>query len=112
MNEMTEAMARTPAEDGREAELPAPQPEAGASPEAAGSSPVAPQEAHHAAPRAEDEDHGDADADADEDDEDDVDGNSHGGDSRAGRRRAAGAAPAAPTPVRFEDVITGRFDAE
>ncbi len=62
-----------------------------------------------------DETTADHEEDHDEDDEeDDVDGNGHGqGAAHAPRAAAAGAAPPAPpAPVRFEDVITGRFDAE
>ncbi|MDB5954229.1 pseudouridine synthase, partial [Ramlibacter sp.] len=101
MNDPTEAMARTPSEDAPESEPRAPQGEAAAATEPAG-----PALAHEeAAARGHD-----SDADDEDHDEDDVDGNGNG--ARSARRRAEAASLPPPAPVRFEDVITGRFDAE
>ena len=101
MNDPTEAMARTPSEDGPEPEPHAPQGEPGAIAQ------PAPAAAAHdeGAARAHE-----SDADDEDHDEDDVDGN--GGNGNRPPRRRAEAAPTPPAPVRFEDVITGRFDAE
>ena len=54
-----------------------------------------------------DEDREQDDADADADDDDDQDD----GEPRAAARERAARAPA-PEPIRFEDVVSGRFDAD
>ena len=102
MNDPTEAKARAPSDD-------SPGEPGQREPEAAAAVPGVPQQPAQAeVPRAqagdEDEDH---DEDRDDEDEDD--------DERSpdAPRQGRGAARQAPVPgIRFEDVVTGRFDAE
>lgn len=88
MNDPTDAMARTPDDDSEEGR--------------------AREEAREAAARAAEEG---ADEGRGEDEEGDDDAED-GEDRQPGQERARRAPAPAAVPVRFEDVITGRFDAE
>jgi 23S rRNA pseudouridine2605 synthase len=98
MNDPTDAKAQAPSDDS---------PEAAAQPPAQGAAPAAEDEAH--AQAGADQDGGDAGDEFDEhEDEDDVDGNPATPRRREREPKAAIIEP----KVLFEDVITGRFDAD
>ncbi|MEJ7931999.1 pseudouridine synthase [Ramlibacter sp. AN1015] len=59
-----------------------------------------------------DADDGHDQEDDDEDDEDDEDDDDHDGARQARRHRAAAAESAAVPPIRFEDVVSGQYDAD
>lgn len=106
MNDPTDAMARSPSD-----EEPTGAGQREAQPEAA--QPQAPAADHASAAEADadagaDRDHDDGDRDDDDEDRDDGDDRQPGARAPARERAAAPVAPA----VRFEDVVTGRFDAE
>jgi 23S rRNA pseudouridine2605 synthase len=109
MTDPTDAMARTPSDDKPEGEQREP---AAAAPRAEEAPAQEPAEARQAMPpdaQAHDEDDDEAEGDAD--------GNTMGGKRDRRRPGAEGAASGPALPVvepkaRFEDIVTGRFDAE